>query len=62
MDYFLWGFVKVHAYKNNPKTIQEPKNNIQRVIGAIEPQMYENMLKNFDKRLTACKAARAVIE
>jgi len=58
LDYFLWGYVKSVVYRNNPRTIDELKAEIIQVIGEIEPQLCENVIHNFDKRITYCKAAR----
>lgn len=37
---FLWGYVKSRAYVRNPKTIFQLKEQIQQVIGDIEPESH----------------------
>jgi hypothetical protein len=58
LDYFLWGYVKSQVYKNNPQSIPELKDKIIRVIGEIEPQLCQNVIENFNKRVDICGAAR----
>jgi len=58
LDYFLWGYVKSQVYKNNPQSIPELKDEIIRVIGEIEPQLCQNVIENFNKRVDVCGAAR----
>ena len=31
-DFFLWGYLKERVYVNNPRTVQELKNNIRHEI------------------------------
>jgi hypothetical protein len=40
-DFYLWGYLKGKVYENNPKTIDELKENIRRSIEAI----YINVLR-----------------
>ena len=35
-DFFLWGYLKERVYVNNPRTIQELKNNIRHEIRELE--------------------------
>ena len=58
LDFFLWGHVKGEVYKNNPQSIYELKQEIVRVIGEVEPQLCENVIENFDKRVATCKKSR----
>ena len=62
LDYFLWGYVKSQVYKNNPQSIPELKDEIIREIepqiGEIEPQLCQNVIENFNKRVDVCGAAR----
>ncbi|KOC58819.1 hypothetical protein WH47_02294 [Habropoda laboriosa] len=43
LDFFLRGFLKSEVYANNPKTIDELKNNITAAIDEIEFQLCENV-------------------
>ncbi|KOC69520.1 hypothetical protein WH47_05463 [Habropoda laboriosa] len=55
LDFFLWGFLKSKVYANNPKTIDELKNNIAAAINEIEFQLCENVLENWAKRIGLVK-------
>lgn len=58
LDYFLWGYVKGKVYADDPQTIDQLKDNIRRVIGDIEPQLCDNVMENFTKRMVACQKSR----
>ncbi|KOC64644.1 hypothetical protein WH47_12108 [Habropoda laboriosa] len=45
LDFLLWGFLKSKVYANNPKTIDELKNNITAAIDETEFQLCENVMK-----------------
>lgn len=45
-NFFLWEFVKSRVYANNPTTIRELKAAIRHVIGEIEQQTFEKIIKN----------------
>ncbi|CAH0560385.1 unnamed protein product [Brassicogethes aeneus] len=51
LDYFLWGYVKDQVYADNPLTIEALKANIERAIREIEPQLCQNVITNFNKRI-----------
>ncbi|KZC12785.1 hypothetical protein WN55_04308, partial [Dufourea novaeangliae] len=55
LDYFSWGYVKDQVYANNPQSIEVLKTNIRRVIGEIKPQLWKNVIENFDKRIDVYK-------
>lgn len=57
-DFFLWGYVKEKVYANGPQTIQALKENIRAVIRQIEPQLCENVMQNFLKRMAICRRSR----
>lgn len=57
-DSFLWGYVKSRAYVRNPRTIFQLKEQIQRVIGEIEPELCKKVIENFDRRTTVCQQSR----
>lgn len=54
-DFWLWSFVKSHAYSNNPLTIGELKNEIRHVIRDINRVMCDNVIENFIKRARLCQ-------
>ena len=58
LDFFLWGYVKNKVYADVPRSIKEIKEKIRVVIDEIEPQMCENLMKNFMKRAWSCKRSR----
>ena len=58
LDFLLWGFFKGKVYANNPQTIPELKDAIGRTIKEISPQMFQNVIENFDKRINVCKHGR----
>lgn len=58
MDYFLWGYLKDKVYENKPQTIERLKEEIQRVIAEITPQVCEKVIQNFMKRMTVCQRSR----
>ena len=47
--------MKGMVYVNNPKTIEQLKDEIRSVIEGIEPQLCKNVIENFDKRMTICR-------
>ncbi|KOC63762.1 hypothetical protein WH47_02788 [Habropoda laboriosa] len=58
LDFFLWGFLKSKVYANNPKTIDELKNNITAAINEIEFQLCENVMENWVKRIGLMEKSR----
>ncbi|CAI6366855.1 unnamed protein product [Macrosiphum euphorbiae] len=60
MDFFLWGYVKAHVYENKPRTIEELKEEIRRVIGELDPEMCQQVISNFVIRTKACQRSRGV--
>ena len=46
LDYYLWDADKDKCYANKPETIDVLKNNIREVIGEIQQQTIDNVLKN----------------
>ena len=51
LDFFLWGYVKDKVYADTPQSIEELKEKIRAVIDEIEPQICENVMENFMKRM-----------
>ncbi|EFN82647.1 hypothetical protein EAI_09010, partial [Harpegnathos saltator] len=58
LDFFLWGFLKGKVYANDPQTIPELKEEIRRTINEISPQLCQNVIENFVKRMNVCKQDR----
>lgn len=58
LDFFLWGYLKGKVYANAPATIQELKNSIIHEIEAIEPQLCDDVIENYNKRITSCHLSR----
>ena len=58
LDFFLWGFLKGKVYANDPQTIPELKEEIRRTINEISPQLCQNVIENFVKRMNVCKQSR----
>ena len=50
--------MKDNVYADAPQSIQELKEKIGAVIDKIEPQMWENVMKNFIKKTSSCKRSR----
>lgn len=53
-DYFLWGHVKDHVYRNNPQSREELKNNIRDFIGNIPRDTLQSVFQNIFKRYQLC--------
>lgn len=58
MDFFLWGYVKEKVYANKPETVEHLKEEIRRVIGEIQKHLCENVIQNFNNRITLCHRFR----
>ena len=58
LDFFLWDYVKDKVHADAPQLIQELKEEIRAVNDEIEPQMCENVMRNFMKRAWSCKCSR----
>ena len=41
LDYFLWGYVKVHVYTDKPASIEALENNIEAFIRELPAEMLE---------------------
>lgn len=54
-DDLFWGYVKSQVYKNITKSISELKYEIVRVIGKIGAQLYQSVIKKFNKRVHVCR-------
>ena len=52
--YYLSGAVKDNCYVDKPETIDALKDNIREVIGEIQLQTIDNVLKNWTDRVGYC--------
>lgn len=53
-DYFLWGYIKSEAFKNNPHSIDELKANITDLITNVSNTTLKKVSANMVKRVRAC--------
>lgn len=51
---FLWGFLKDRVYRDALESIIELKDRVREVIGEVDAEMCENVIKNYAKRLGHC--------
>jgi len=51
----MWGYVKSQVYANKPRTIQQLKAEIIRVIADVTPDICELVIPNFIDRVNACR-------
>ena len=58
LDFFLWGHIKSLVYANNPATLDNLKDNIQREIANIPVKMCVRLVENWVQRIDRCKRAR----
>lgn len=57
-DFFLWGYLKDKVYCNNPKTIDDLKENIKKEIFGVDQDMMKRVIKGFERRLHAVVEAQ----
>lgn len=57
-DFFLWGYLKDIVYANKPSTLMDLKQNIQKAVLDISPDLCQKVLENTIKRARECKAFR----
>ena len=55
-EFFIWGYLKERVYVNNPRTIQELKNNIRHEIRELEPVILRSVMKSAITRAHLCEA------
>ena len=51
IDYFLWGYVKTHAYADKPVSIDALEDNIEALIRAILAEILERVCQNWTKQI-----------
>ena len=54
LDFFLWGYLKNRVYGTTPTTLEELKNSVTQHIQDISIEICQNVINNFQRRLTAC--------
>ena len=59
LNYYMWGAVKDKCYADKPETIDALKDNIREAIGDIQLHTIDNVLKNWNDRVTYCMASRS---
>ena len=52
--YYLWGAVKDKCYTDKPETIDALQYNIREAIGEIQLHTIDNVLKNWNDRVSYC--------
>ena len=60
LDYYLRGAVKDKCYADKPEKIDALKDNIREVIGEIQLQTINNVLKNWTDRVCAWATEAAI--
>ena len=58
-DYYLLGTVKNKCYANKPQATDALKNNIREAIGEIQLHTIDNMVYNWNDRVSYCMASRS---
>lgn len=58
LDFFLWGYVKSQVYGNKPRTLNDLKTNIERVIAGIRGDMLKKVVGNWVHRIRVCRRSR----
>ena len=53
-DFFLWGSLSGKVYWNKPRTVEDLKENIQREIAAIPPDMLADTFRNMERHVEMC--------
>lgn len=51
LDFFFWGYLKDWIYQDNPKTISGLKRRIELELGALEPEILQNVSRRFENRV-----------
>jgi hypothetical protein len=52
--FFLWGYLKSKVYEKKPRTTVALKQNIREKVAVISPDMLQQVMQNFQKRLREC--------
>lgn len=60
LDFFLWGYLKNKVYVNRPNDIESLKDRIRIEMRAITPEMIQNTLDEFQRRIYHCQAVNGL--
>ena len=47
LDYFLWGYCKENVYKNKPRTLEELKSEVEKIVSEISQDTLKKVIGNF---------------
>jgi hypothetical protein len=57
-DFFLWGHLKVCVYMSRPHMMEDLRENIQREIQVVYPQVLAATFRNMQRRVRLCLEAQ----
>jgi hypothetical protein len=57
-DFFLWSHLKGRVYMNRPRTLEDLRENIQREVQAVSPQVLVATFGNMQRRVQLCLDAQ----
>lgn len=60
LDFFLWGYLKNKVYVNRPNDIESLKDRIRIEMRTITPEMIQNTLDEFERRIYHCQAVNGL--
>lgn len=52
-DFWLWGYLKDEVFKSRPRTLDDLKREIIRVVNSIDQETFVRVVKGFENRLEA---------
>ena len=55
-DFFLWGYIKVHCYSENPTTTEELMKAIRKTVNTISDEILSKVLYSIRKRIDCCSS------
>lgn len=55
LDFFLWGYLKYKVYNDNPRNIDQLKENIRSEMALITPSLLTKVFTNLRSRLEECR-------
>jgi hypothetical protein len=53
-DFFLWGYLKSKVYENNPRTLNDLKENIKIEVNNISPPLLNKVCHSLENRTNMC--------
>jgi hypothetical protein len=51
LDYFLWGYCKENVYKNKPRTLENLKSEVEKIVSEISRDTLKKVTSNLATRL-----------